>query len=57
MISIKASCVDSTAKPEAVFAQEMDVLLSEGLKPKEQLTLEPYHRDHAIFVGVYRETK
>ena len=23
-------------------------------KPKEQLTLEPYERDHAVVVGVYR---
>jgi rRNA 2'-O-methyltransferase fibrillarin len=25
----------------------------EGIKPKEQLTLEPYERDHAIVVGRY----
>ena len=25
-----------------------------GFKPKEQLTLEPYERDHAVVVGVYR---
>lgn len=24
------------------------------LKPKEQVTLEPYERDHAMVVGVYR---
>ena len=25
-----------------------------GLTPKEQLTLEPYERDHAMILGTYR---
>jgi len=57
LISIKANCVDSTAAPEAVFASEVDKLRKDGCKPKEQLTLEPYHRDHALVVGVYRPSK
>merc|ERR1711920_801986 len=57
LISIKASCVDSTASPEAVFASEVDKLRKDGCKPKEQLTLEPYHRDHALVVAVYRASK
>eukprot|EP00440_Ansanella_granifera_P024182 gb/GFBE01026268.1/.p1 GENE.gb/GFBE01026268.1/~~gb/GFBE01026268.1/.p1 ORF type:complete len:292 (+),score=101.14 gb/GFBE01026268.1/:1-876(+) len=57
MISIKASCVDSTAAPEAVFAAEIDRLRKDGIKPKEQLTLEPYHRDHALVCGIYRAAK
>lgn len=54
VISIKASCIDSTASPEAVFAGEVKKLVSEKLKPQEQLTLEPYERDHALVVGCYR---
>mmetsp|Transcript_96382 Transcript_96382/g.241650 ORF Transcript_96382/g.241650 Transcript_96382/m.241650 type:complete len:293 (+) Transcript_96382:71-949(+) len=57
LISIKASCVDSTASPEAVFAAEVDKLRKDGCKPKEQLTLEPYHRDHALVVAIYRASK
>eukprot|EP00389_Voromonas_pontica_P002958 GDKH01004383.1.p1 GENE.GDKH01004383.1~~GDKH01004383.1.p1 ORF type:complete len:262 (-),score=81.12 GDKH01004383.1:176-961(-) len=57
VVSIKANCVDSTAKPEAVFAQEIDKMRKDKLKPKEQLTLEPYHRDHAVVIGVYRAPK
>lgn len=57
MISIKASCIDSTAAPEAVFAREVKKLQEEGLRPQEQLTLEPYERDHAVVVGVYRSPK
>lgn len=54
IISIKASCIDSTAPPEAVFAREVKKLQEAQLKPKEQVTLEPYERDHAVVVGVYR---
>ncbi|XP_063390305.1 rRNA 2'-O-methyltransferase fibrillarin [Cydia fagiglandana] len=54
VISIKASCIDSTAKPEAVFAAEVKKLQADKLKPQEQLTLEPYERDHAVVVGVFR---
>merc|ERR1712072_1153713 len=57
VISIKANCVDSTAAPEAVFAMEIDKLRKDGCKPKEQLTLEPYHRDHALVTGIYRPIK
>lgn len=57
VISIKASCIDSTAPPEAVFAREVKKLQAEQLKPQEQLTLEPYDRDHAVVVGVYRPSK
>jgi len=54
VISIKANCIDSTAAPAAVFAGEVKKLQSEKLKPQEQLTLEPYERDHAVVVGTYR---
>ncbi|KAK9296675.1 hypothetical protein QLX08_009396 [Tetragonisca angustula] len=54
VISIKASCIDSTAQPEAVFAAEVKKLIADKLKPQEQITLEPYERDHAVVVGVYR---
>ncbi|XP_076640684.1 rRNA 2'-O-methyltransferase fibrillarin [Halictus rubicundus] len=54
VISIKASCIDSTAQPEAVFAAEVKKLVSDKLKPQEQITLEPYERDHAVVVGVFR---
>jgi len=54
VISIKANCIDSTAAPEAVFAREVNKLREERFKPMEQITLEPYERDHAVVVGVYR---
>lgn len=53
----QANCIDSTAQPEAVFAGEVKKLRAEQLKPEEQLTLEPYERDHAVVVGIYRYGK
>eukprot|EP01099_Mayorella_cantabrigiensis_P001028 TRINITY_DN1428_c0_g1_i1.p1 TRINITY_DN1428_c0_g1~~TRINITY_DN1428_c0_g1_i1.p1 ORF type:complete len:262 (-),score=86.83 TRINITY_DN1428_c0_g1_i1:246-962(-) len=54
VISIKANCVDSTAAPEVVFQQEVKRLELEKFKPIEQITLEPYERDHAVVIGSYR---
>lgn len=54
VISIKANCIDSTAEAEAVFAEEVNKMRAEKIKPQEQLTLEPYERDHAVVVGQYR---
>ena len=51
VISIKASCVDSTVAPEVVFASEVQFLKSNKFKPLEQVTLEPYERDHAMVSG------
>jgi hypothetical protein len=57
IISIKANCIDSTVPAEAVFAREIKKLQQEQFKPAEQLTLEPYERDHAIVCGSYRVGK
>ncbi|KAF4532533.1 hypothetical protein B566_EDAN010825 [Ephemera danica] len=54
VISIKANCIDSTAQPEAVFAGEVKKLQADKMKPQEQITLEPYERDHAVVVGTFR---
>ena len=54
VISIKANCIDSTVDAATVFAREVAKLQEDKVKPKEQLTLEPYERDHAIVVGQYR---
>lgn len=57
VIAIKASCIDSTAAPEAVFRREVSKLQAEKFKPLEQLTLEPYERDHAVVIAEYRPKK
>ncbi|ERM94968.1 hypothetical protein AMTR_s00009p00218020 [Amborella trichopoda] len=57
VISIKANCIDSTVPAEAVFVQEVRKLKEEKFKPMEQVTLEPFERDHACVVGAYRVPK
>ncbi|XP_072966982.1 rRNA 2'-O-methyltransferase fibrillarin 1-like isoform X1 [Typha angustifolia] len=57
VISIKANCIDSTVPAEAVFAQEVKKLQADKFKPSEQVTLEPFERDHACVVGGYRMPK
>jgi rRNA 2'-O-methyltransferase fibrillarin len=54
IISIKANCVDSTLAPAVVFKNEVNRLKEEGLTPQEQMTLEPYERDHAVVIGRFR---
>lgn len=57
IISIKASCIDSTINTSLIFSREIQKLQKEGFKPSEQITLEPYERDHAIITGRYRLKK
>ena len=54
VISIKASCVDSTMPAEAVYAQEIEALKKEKFRPVEKISLEPYERDHIVVSGHYR---
>ena len=56
IVRIKANCIDSTAKPEVVFAREVQKMRDEKIKPKEQLTLEPFERDHCIVAGLYKRS-
>ncbi|KAL0932985.1 fibrillarin [Colletotrichum truncatum] len=53
LISIKANCIDSTAPAHKVFAMEVEKLRAERISPKEQLTLEPFERDHCLVAAEY----
>ncbi|KAK2466631.1 hypothetical protein APHAL10511_000889 [Amanita phalloides] len=57
VISIKASCIDSTMPPETIFATEVQKLKEAQFKPLEQVTLEPYERDHAMVSATYLRHK
>ena len=57
VISIKANCIDSTVAAEQVFSSEVKKMRLEQMKPLEQITLEPYERDHAIVTAIYRGSK
>ena len=53
LISIKASCIDSTVKDVMkVFQHEVEILAKDDeFKPKEQLTLEPFERGELIHLS------
>ena len=53
LVSVKANCIDSTKPAEQVFAMEVNKLRQERIKPREQLTLEPFERDHCMVAGTY----
>jgi len=57
VISIKANCIDSTAPAATVFQNEVQKLIEWEFKPREQITLEPYERDHAVVIAQYRAPK
>lgn len=57
IITIKASCIDSTVDASLIFSKEIQKLQKENFRPSEQITLEPYERDHAIIIGRYRLKK
>lgn len=40
-----------------MFQNEVKKLQQEQLKPQEQVTLEPYERDHACVIGGYRMSR
>ncbi len=61
LVSIKANCIDSTAKPEVVFANEVKKMREERIKPKEQLTLgkfnEVCHRKRVQLLTVCSQSR
>ncbi|EPY38042.1 rRNA 2'-O-methyltransferase fibrillarin [Angomonas deanei] len=57
VISIKANCIDSTQEASVVIASEMEKLKNDRLKPVTEATLEPFERDHAVVIGVYRPSR
>merc|ERR550514_1100676 len=47
IISVKASCINRKVTADVVISNEVKKLQELNLNPHEQLTLEPYERDHA----------
>ncbi|KAK7832952.1 mediator of rna polymerase ii transcription subunit 36a [Quercus suber] len=46
-VNREANCIDSTQPAVAVFDSEVNKLKQDQFRPAEQVTLEPYERDHA----------
>jgi rRNA 2'-O-methyltransferase fibrillarin len=56
-VAIKANCVNSALPAETVFADEVNILKKLEIRPREQITLEPYEKDHALINGKFRPVK
>jgi len=54
MIAIKARSVDVTKSPATVYEHEVSVLQQRGFEISEMRLLEPYEKDHAMVVAVYK---
>ena len=55
--TFQANCIDSTQPAVAIFQSKVNKLKQDQFKPSEQVTLEPYERDHACVVGGYHVPK
>merc|ERR1712118_640926 len=53
ILSMKAIHVDQSSSRDIVFSREIQKLQSLQLRPREQLTLEPYERECAIVTGIF----
>ena len=51
MIAVKSRSVDVTMSPGAVFSQEKRTLVERGYRIIDAVRLEPYEKDHAMFVA------
>lgn len=50
-IAIKARSIDVARSPEDIFREQKNILQSRGFHVEEEIKLDPYARDHIMFVG------
>ena len=53
-IAIKARSIDVAKPPEEIFDEQKRILEARGFEILEEIRLDPYARDHIMFVGVWR---
>jgi len=53
--AVKARSIDVTAEPKKIFSQVKEILLKNNLDIIDMVLLEPYEKDHAMFVGRKRK--
>ncbi len=54
-IAIKARSIDVARSPEEIFREQRKILETRGFKILEEIRLDPYAKDHVMFVGVWKE--
>ncbi|WP_456472492.1 fibrillarin-like rRNA/tRNA 2'-O-methyltransferase [Methanocaldococcus sp.] len=55
IIAIKARSIDVTKDPKEVFKEQKNFLEKNGFKVLEEIDIEPYEKDHVLFVCKYLE--
>ena len=54
LLFVNAASIDTTIQPHEVFSNQVNDLKNDDFQPREQLTLEPFEKDHCIIVGLYK---
>lgn len=54
MISIKARSIDVTKNPKEIFEEQKQILTDGGFKILETVNIEPFEKDHVMFVGIWK---
>ena len=54
LLAIKARSIDVTAEPSEVYKREIDTLKNRGFKILDVVHLEPYDKDHAMVLAVFK---
>ncbi|AEF96744.1 fibrillarin-like rRNA/tRNA 2'-O-methyltransferase [Methanotorris igneus] len=53
MISIKARSIDVTKDPKEIFKEQKEILENGGFKIVDKVNIEPFEKDHVMFVGIW----
>lgn len=54
LMAVKSRSIDVTRPPQILYAEQEEVLRAGGFEILEVLDLEPYEKDHAMVVAIYR---
>ena len=54
MISIKARSIDVVRDPKEIFKEQKEILIKGGFEIVDEVNIEPFERDHILFVGVWK---
>ncbi|WP_423792882.1 fibrillarin-like rRNA/tRNA 2'-O-methyltransferase [Methanocaldococcus indicus] len=57
MIAIKARSIDVTKEPKEIFKEQKEILEKYGFKVLEEIDIEPYEKDHILFLCRYKGEK
>jgi len=54
MLAIKARSIDVTKKPSELYRREVEVLEERGFEIEDRVHLEPFDKDHAMVVAMFK---